>query len=154
MRIHILAVGGLKAPALDGLVDHYLQRARATGRGIGLRDVRQVEVASGGGSDAEADRLVAKCPRGALCVLMDEHGESLTSTTLADWIGGLRDAGTGDLCFLIGGAAGHGAAARQAARRVLAFGAQTWPHRLVRVMLAEQVYRATSLLAGTPYHRA
>ncbi len=149
-----MAVGTAKAPALDDLVDDYLRRARATGRGVGLRDIRQVAVASGGDAGAEADRLVAKLPRGATCALLDERGDALTSPAFADWIGGLRDAGTGDLCFLIGGAAGHGAAARAVAQRALAFGTQTWPHRLVRVMLAEQIYRAASLLAGTPYHKA
>jgi len=85
---------------------------------------------------------------------LDEAGENITSTELARRFAAWRDEGQRDLVFLIGGAEGFSADVRRAAPKSLAFGAQTWPHRLVRAMLAEQVYRAFTILAGTPYHKA
>ena len=85
---------------------------------------------------------------------LDEFGEAHTSVKFANKIARLRDTGTGDLCFLIGGAEGYGEAVRSAYPDRLALGPQTWPHRLVKAMITEQLYRAVSLLAGLPYHKA
>lgn len=154
MHVHIIAVGPLKRGPERDLVDDYLSRFERTGRQIGLRSISEQEVASGGGREAEAQRLIAHCPPGAVITALDERGKAEGSEGLARWMGDLRDRGTSDLAFLIGGAEGHGAAIREAAQSRMAFGPQTWPHKLVRVMLAEQVYRAATLLAGTPYHKA
>ena len=113
-----------------------------------------LEVASGGGLDAEAVRILEKIPHGARILRLDEFGPVMGSADFARKLGQWRDQGTPDLVFLIGGAEGYGEAVKQSAPDTLAFGPQTWPHRLVRVMLAEQVYRAASILAGTPYHKA
>ena len=78
----------------------------------------------------------------------------MTSDAFATWLGRERDAGQREIVLAIGGADGHGAAVRSRADRLLAFGAMTWPHQLVRILLAEQVYRATTILSGHPYHRA
>ena len=154
MKLHILAIGQVRKGPERDLVDDYIARFERTGRQIGFRGLVEHEIASGGGEDADAERLLSRCPDGARIVLLDERGKAWGSEDFAGWLGELRDAGERDLCFLIGGAAGHGRAVREAARDRLAFGPQTWPHKLVRVMLAEQVYRAATLLAGTPYHKA
>ena len=87
-------------------------------------------------------------------VLLDERGKAMASEAFAALLGQWRDDGVRDTIFLIGGAEGYSQEVRRAVPRTLAFGAQTWPHRLVRPMLAEQVYRAMTILAGTPYHKA
>ena len=103
---------------------------------------------------AEADLLLASVPAGAVVAALDERGRDLTSPEFARRLEGWRDQGHRGAAFLIGGADGLDERARAAAGLHLAFGRQTWPHRLVRVMLAEQLYRATTILAGHPYHRA
>ena len=87
-------------------------------------------------------------------VLLDEHGTELSSEDFAALLGRWRDDGVREARFLIGAADGHGAAARERADLLLGFGAMTWPHLLVRAMLTEQLWRATSILAGHPYHRS
>lgn len=101
----------------------------------------------------EAELLLAAVPPGALVVALDERGKSLTSTAFATQIGRWRDDGAADLAFLIGGADGHGDAVRERAALLLSLGALTWPHMLVRAMLAEQLWRGFSILSGHPYHR-
>ena len=154
MRLTFLVVGKMKSGPERDLVDEYLKRARPVARGLGFRGIEEIEVASGGGLDAEAARILEKIPAGARVLRLDEFGPSMGSADFADKLAAWRDQGTPDLVFLIGGAEGYGEAVRQTAADTLAFGPQTWPHRFVRAMLAEQVYRAMSILAGTPYHKA
>jgi 23S rRNA (pseudouridine1915-N3)-methyltransferase len=92
-------------------------------------------------------------PEGSYLIACDEHGEQPTSRKFSEKVAALRDAGEKRLVLVIGGADGLSPAVLAAARSKLAFGPQTWPHALARVMLAEQVYRAVTLLAGSPYHR-
>ena len=87
-------------------------------------------------------------------ILLDERGDNTSSEALADLLGGWRDNGVRETRFLIGAADGHSRADRDGADRLLAFGHATWPHLLARAMLLEQLFRATSILAGHPYHRA
>ena len=103
---------------------------------------------------AEAELLLAAVPAGSALAVLDERGRDLTSPELAHRLGVWRDQGHRTAAFLIGGADGLDERVRAAAGLQLAFGRQTWPHRLVRAMLAEQLYRATTILAGHPYHRA
>ncbi|MEM8616285.1 MAG: 23S rRNA (pseudouridine(1915)-N(3))-methyltransferase RlmH [Pseudomonadota bacterium] len=154
MHISVICVGKSKSGPEKTLVDDYVTRFERAGPGIGLRSLKIVEVADGGGLDTEAERLLAKIPRGGRVLRLDEYGPQWTSTAFADKLGSWRDAGTPQLSFLIGGAAGYGSSVREAYPQSLAFGPQTWPHRLVRAMLCEQLYRAVSLLAGLPYHKA
>ena len=154
MRITLLCVGKLKSGPERDLVDDYLGRAQRLAPGLGLRGILEVEVTDGGGRDREATNLLGKLPKGGMAVRLDEHGPAWSSTELSNRIAVWRDQGVSDLTFLIGGAEGYGASVIDAVPQTLAFGPQTWPHRLVRVMLAEQVYRAATLLAGTPYHKA
>ena len=154
MRLIFLVVGKMKSGPERELVDEYLKRARPVARGLGFRGIEEIEVASGGGLDAEAGRILDKIPSGARVLRLDEFGPAIGSSDFAGKLASWRDQGVPDLVFLIGGAEGYGEAVRKAASDTLAFGPQTWPHRFVRAMLAEQVYRAMSILAGMPYHKA
>ena len=102
----------------------------------------------------EAERLAAQLPDGAHVVLLDAKGKGMTSEDFAEMLGSLRDAGTTDLVFVIGGPDGLKPLPGKKAGRSLAFGPQTWPHLLARALLLEQIYRAMTILAGHPYHRA
>jgi 23S rRNA (pseudouridine1915-N3)-methyltransferase len=102
----------------------------------------------------EAERLARRVPDGAHIILLDAKGKGMTSEDFAEMLGALRDAGTKDLAFVIGGPDGLAPLPGKRAGRSLAFGPQTWPHMLVRAMLSEQIYRALTILAGHPYHRA
>ncbi len=154
MRITLLAVGKLKASPERDLVDDYMKRANAAGRALGFRQVSEYEVAGGGGLMQEGARLIERVPKGALAVRLDEGGDNITSEAFAARLAHWRDGGTADAVLMIGGAEGYDEAVRAAFAPSIAFGVQTWPHRLVRVMLAEQIYRAMTILAGTPYHKA
>jgi 23S rRNA (pseudouridine1915-N3)-methyltransferase len=156
MRLHLCAVGRLRAGPERALVDDYLKRFERTGRPLGLGPVAEHEVEDkrGGGMDGEAALLARAAPAGAIRVVLDERGAALDSPAFARRLAAWRDDGAGDLAFLIGGADGLAPDLRESADFALSLGAMVWPHLLVRVMLAEQLYRAASILAGTPYHRA
>jgi 23S rRNA (pseudouridine1915-N3)-methyltransferase len=154
MRLQIVGVGRLKDGPERSLTDDYIGRTLPLARQLGFRGLEEHEVASGGGLEAEGTRLLARIADGATCLRLDEAGDNLTSSELARRLAAWRDDGVRDTIFLIGGAEGYSQEVRRAVPRTLAFGAQTWPHRLVRAMLAEQVYRAMTILAGTPYHKA
>ena len=154
MHIKLISVGKLKSGPEKALVDDYVSRFNKAGPSIGLRSLTLVDLASGGGLDAEGERLLNAVPSGGPVIRMDEHGPQLSSVQIAKKIERLRDDGTGELCILIGGAEGYSHAVRQAFPEQLALGPQTWPHRLLKVMISEQLYRAVSLLSGSPYHKA
>ncbi|MCC6736780.1 MAG: 23S rRNA (pseudouridine(1915)-N(3))-methyltransferase RlmH [Bauldia sp.] len=159
MRLLVAAVGRLKPDAERTLVERYADRAARAGAGLGLsfaiREVGESRAARAADRQREeAAALRGIVPAGAVIFALDEGGDVLTSEAFAKRIARIRDDGTADLAFLIGGADGlHGDLVREA-RQTIAFGAMTWPHQLVRAMLAEQVYRAITILAGHPYHRA
>ena len=150
-----MAVGrlGSRVPEAQ-LVADYLNRASATGRALGLGPAELVEVeARKPGKAAEAEAISAALDPSARLVACDEHGEAWTSRGLAQRLGAWRDGGDRRVAFVLGGADGLDGPLLARAGARLAFGPQTWPHALARVMLAEQVYRATTILAGSPYHR-
>jgi 23S rRNA (pseudouridine1915-N3)-methyltransferase len=155
MRVHILAVGRLKTGPEAALLADYLNRFDRTGRPLGLGPARLVEIVDrkGGGPAAEAALLAAAVPPGAMLVALDERGEQPDSPGFADLLRRTADSGHRDLAFAIGGADGLDPGFRAKADRLLSLGRMVWPHLLARVMLAEQLYRAASILAGTPYHR-
>lgn len=155
MRMHICAVGRLRTGPERALVDDYLTRLQRSGRALGLGPIQEHEVEDrkGGGMAAEAALLERAIPSGALICTLDERGSLMTSPDFATKLGEWRDMGRGDLAFVIGGADGILPALRDRADASLSFGKMVWPHMLVRVMLAEQLYRAASILAGSPYHR-
>jgi 23S rRNA (pseudouridine1915-N3)-methyltransferase len=155
MRVHLCVVGRLRKGPEKALIDDYLTRFDRTGRSLGLGPAQLVEVEDkrGGGMAAEADLLRRAIPAGAVICCLDERGEVMASPAFATRLAGLRDQGRGDMAFVIGGADGIDPGLRAEADMALSFGAMVWPHMLVRVMLAEQLYRAASILAGSPYHR-
>ena len=156
MDLTILAVGRLRGGPEAALITDYLGRIDKTGRPLSLGPARVIEVEDkrGRGPDAEAELLLNALPDGAALVAMDERGKTLSSPQLAAQIARWRDEGRRACCFAIGGADGHGAALRARADLKLSFGPMVWPHMLARAMLSEQLFRATAILAGTPYHRA
>jgi len=155
MRLHLCAVGRLRAGPERALVDDYLSRTDRTGRPLGLGPVteHEVEDRKGGGMSAEGLLLAKVVPDGAALCVLDERGKTLSSPEFAQTLAGWRDAGRQDAAFVIGGADGVDPALRQRADLAISFGRMVWPHMLVRVMLAEQLYRATTILSGSPYHR-
>lgn len=146
--ITILTVGKNKDQALQGLIDEYLKRLKG--------DVTITEIAPPNCSDAErkireAELLRAAIPPKSIVIALDERGKTMNSPAFAAKLEQLQQQGR--LVFLIGGADGLDQSLRDAAQLTLCFGAMTWPHMLVRLMLVEQLYRAATISAGHPYHR-
>jgi 23S rRNA (pseudouridine1915-N3)-methyltransferase len=158
MRIIVAAIGKLKRGPERELADRYRERAEKSGRGIGLRTVEIVEIAESRARDAqrrmleESIALANIIPKDAATVLLDPRGEPVDSNAFAKRISGWND-GARDAAFVIGGPDGLAPTLSDEADLRLAFGALTWPHQLVRIMLLEQIYRATTILSGHPYHR-
>lgn len=151
MRVHVVAVGRAKRGPEKALFDAYSERIRWP---FQLHEVEEKRPLSGPELKArEADLLLAAVPDGAVVVALDERGKALGSEELAGRVGQWRDEGRGDLVFVVGGADGLDERVRARADLLLCFGKLTWPHMLVRGMLAEQVYRCQQILAGHPYHR-
>lgn len=155
MRVSICAVGRLRAGPQKEMIDDYLARFERTGRpqGFGPAKVIEVEDRRGGGIPAEAALVRRALPQGALICVLDERGKCLDSPRFAQRLAGWRDQGRTDLALIIGGADGIDPTLCEQADFNLSLGAMVWPHMLVRVMLAEQLYRAATILAGGPYHR-
>ena len=155
MRLHICAVGRLRAGPERDLINDYTTRFDRTGRPLGLGPLteHEVEDRKGGGMTTEADLLARAVPAGALLAVLDERGRVISSPQFADHLAKWRDDGQQDVAFVIGGADGIATALRDRADFALGFGHMVWPHLLVRVMLAEQLYRAATILGGGPYHR-
>lgn len=155
MRVHICVVGRLRAGPEKELIDDYLKRFDRTGRALGLgpAQILEVEDKKNGGMAAEAALLRRVIPDGSLICVLDERGRVEPSPDFANRLGGWRDQGRSDIAFVIGGADGIAKELRNDADHALSFGKMVWPHMLVRVMLAEQLYRAASILSGGPYHR-
>ncbi|MGR3805886.1 23S rRNA (pseudouridine(1915)-N(3))-methyltransferase RlmH [Marinibacterium profundimaris] len=155
MRVRICAVGRMRAGPEKTLVDDYLTRFSRTGRALGLgpAELSEVEDKKGGGSPAEALLLRKALPPGAAVCCLDERGKVLGSPVFADRLAEYRDQGRSEIAFVIGGADGIAPDLVAEADMVLSFGKMVWPHMLARVMLSEQLYRAATILAGSPYHR-
>ena len=156
MRVRIIAVGQAKHGPEATLITDYLTRFDRTGRAIGLgpATVTEVEDRKGQGQAAEAQLLLSALPDGATVVALDERGKTMNSPRFAEMLGRYRDDGARDCVFVIGGADGLTEPVRARANMLLSFGTMVWPHMLARVMLAEQLYRAATILTGGPYHRA
>jgi 23S rRNA (pseudouridine1915-N3)-methyltransferase len=156
MRVHICAIGRIKAGEPErALIDDYVSRFNRTGRPLGLGPLVETELddRKGGGMAVEADLLARAIPAGAFLVVLDERGTQMTSPEFAIDLARWRDVGRQDLALVIGGANGIAPSLRDRADSAISFGRMVWPHRLVRVMLAEQLYRAATILGGGPYHR-
>jgi len=159
MRIAILAAGLARGTPHNALVEEYLTRARGIGRQHGVNALVVEEVAVSKLREArariveEGEKLAARVPPGAHVIALDAGGKGMTSEAFAEMLAAMRDAGARDLVFLIGGPDGLDPGPGIKPGRKLAFGPQTWPHLMVRAMLAEQIYRALTILGNHPYHR-
>ena len=160
MRLALLAVGRLKAGPERDLVERYISRLAAGARAAGLTGVDFCEIDESRARRAEdrkaeeARGIRAALPAGALAIALDERGAAMTSEAFAARIGKARDAGAPAAALIIGGPDGLDPDFRTSCAAIIAFGAMTWPHQLVRVLAAEQLYRAMTILTGHPYHRA
>lgn len=160
MRIVLTSIGRLKAGPERDLCGRYIDRAAQGARSVGLTGVEMREFDESRArrpedrKTDEARLILQSIPPGARLVLLDERGKSMGSEAFASDVGRARDDGCGIYALVIGGADGLDQALRAQAALVLAFGAMTWPHQLVRIMAAEQIYRAITILAGHPYHRS
>jgi 23S rRNA (pseudouridine1915-N3)-methyltransferase len=158
MRIVVAAVGRLKRGPESDLAERYRERAVKSGRGIGLRSLEIVEIAESRAREPqrrmleESIALANVIPKDAATVLLDPRGETIDSNAFTKRLRGWNDGGR-DVAFVIGGPDGLAPTLSDQADLHLAFGALTWPHQLVRIMLLEQIYRATTILSGHPYHR-
>ena len=159
MRITVIAVGrAQKGPERD-LIDRYVERIGQISPSLGIKlSVRELPQSRlGRAADRMADEARAietAIPAGARCVVLDEGGKSLSSTDLADRLRQWRDDGVADAVFIVGGPDGLALELTERADLALAFGKMSWPHQMVRAMLAEQLYRAMTIISGHPYHRA
>lgn len=160
MRFVIGAVGRLKSGPERELFERYVERVLRAGRVHGLGPIDLVEIPEDRSGNAEVRKLqegrslLERCGSSDLLYALDERGESLNSDGFADQLRVARDDGLSKVAFLIGGADGHGEDVRRAAGRLISFGQMTLPHGLVRVVLAEQIYRALTIISKHPYHRA
>lgn len=151
MEVHLIAVGRARRGPEQALFEHYTKRLRHPFKLIEVEEKRPLSGAEL--QQREASLLLSAIPDGAAVIALDERGKHLDSPafaqTLADW----RDRGARSMAFLIGGADGLTDAVRTRADLILCLGKMTWPHMLVRGLVAEQLYRAQQISAGHPYHR-
>jgi 23S rRNA (pseudouridine1915-N3)-methyltransferase len=160
MRLVVIAIGRLKQGPERQLAERYRERFDDIGRKLGFRGLEIHEIAESRARDAatriaeEAAAISAAIPEKSVVVALDERGDNIDSAALAGHLGRWRDQSVANNVLLIGGADGLSPELRRKAKLSIAFGAATWPHQMVRVMLLEQLYRAATILAGHPYHRA
>ncbi len=160
MRLIVAAIGRLKAGPERELAERFRDRVAKAGRAVGLRDIEIIEIRESKAADTarrvleESIALANIIPERAVVVALDEIGENLDSGSFTGVLRSWRDAGRPAAVFCIGGADGLSEDVRRRADLKLAFGAATGPHQRVRIMLLEQLYRAVTILAGHPYHRA
>ncbi len=152
MRVVVAAVGRCKAGPEKALFEHYARRITFPFELKEVEEKRPLKLPKL--LRREAELLLAQVPDGAKLLALDRSGREMSSEALAEALGTWRDDGVRDVVFAVGGADGLDPVVRERADHVVSLGAMTWPHLLVRGMLAEQIYRAQCILAGHPYHRA
>jgi 23S rRNA (pseudouridine1915-N3)-methyltransferase len=159
MQLSLHCVGKLKSAAEKDLAADYLERTNQLSRRAGFHGLAIHEILESRSSLSaermadEAARLAGGIHAGAMLVVFDGRGQSLSTEAFTTLIKQQADSGTPVMAFAIGGPDGHGDAIRQRAQKSVALGAMTWPHRLVRVMVLEQIYRAVTIMVKHPYHR-
>ena len=155
MKITLRAAGLIKSGPEREMIDDYLRRANGLGRGLGIPSVTESAIDLRGAKTRkdETEALCGGYPATDIFIALDERGKSMTSRKIAQQFAAWRDDGRKSVVITIGGADGFEQSALPAGTVKWSFGTQTWPHKLVRVMLAEQIYRALTIMAGTPYHR-
>jgi len=159
MQISLIAVGRMKKGPEQELCQRYCDRFAKIGASVGLTFTGVKEIAESQASTAEQRRqqegsqLQENRSTNTGLILLDERGKDLSSSQLANWIGQRRDDGVKALLFALGGPDGHAQQLHSQTDLLLSFGRATWPHQLARILLAEQLYRAATILSGHPYHR-
>lgn len=160
MRLVVVSIGRLKQGPEQELAERYRKRFDDIGRKLGFRGLEIREIPESRARDAatriaeEAAAISTIVPEKAVLVALDERGDNLDSASFARQLGRWRDEAVAQAIFVIGGADGLSPDLRRKAKLGIAFGSATWPHQMVRVMLLEQIYRAATILAAHPYHRA
>jgi len=160
MRLIVISIGRLKQGPERELSERYRERFDDIGRKLGFRGLEINEIPESRARDAatrineEAAAISAAIPAKSVLVALDERGNNIDSAAFARHLGHWRDQQATNTIFIIGGADGLSPELRGKAKLTMAFGSATWPHQMVRIMLLEQVYRAATILAGHPYHRA
>jgi 23S rRNA (pseudouridine1915-N3)-methyltransferase len=160
MRLVVISIGRLKQGPERELAERYRERFDDIGRKLGFRGLSIQEIPESRARDSatrigeEAAAILAAVPAKSALVALDERGDNIDSAAFAQHLGRWRDEQISDTIFAIGGADGLSPDLRRKAKLSIAFGSATWPHQMVRVMLLEQIYRAATILAGHPYHRA
>jgi 23S rRNA (pseudouridine1915-N3)-methyltransferase len=160
MRIVVAAVGRMKQGPERELAERYRKRAADAGRSAGVSAFDVIEIKESRAGDAarrmleESIAIANIIPDGGAIVILDERGESMSSSSFAGRLQGWRSQDRPAVVFIIGGHDGLAPSLREKSNLAIAFGAATWPHQLVRIMLLEQLYRAVTILAGHPYHRS
>ncbi|WP_407160738.1 23S rRNA (pseudouridine(1915)-N(3))-methyltransferase RlmH [Bradyrhizobium sp. STM 3557] len=160
MRVIVVAVGRLKQGPERELAERYRERFDDIGRKLGFRSIDIHEIPESRARDTatriaeEAAAITAAIPEKSVLVTLDERGQNIDSAAFAGHLGRWRDESVTNAVFVIGGADGLSPELQRKAKLKVAFGAATWPHQIVRVLLLEQLYRAATILAGHPYHRA
>ena len=150
MQLFIVAVGKSRGSAEHRLAENWMERIPEGGS---INEIESKLPAGAKRTDDEGIRLLRAVPPSSALAILDPRGKDHSSEDLAALIGAWRDIGYGSAAFAIGGADGHAACIRKKALRTISFGRAIWPHLLCRAMLAEQLYRASMILAGHPYHR-
>jgi len=159
MRFTLFCIGRMKSGADKDLFDRYMDRARKTGRGLGVTEITLHEMPESRAQrphdrkSDEARGILAARAGGARLVVLDENGRNISSPAFSEALEAWKDEGVPEVVFAIGGADGHGQEVLSRADLKLAFGAMTWPHQIARILLAEQIYRAMTIQSGHPYHR-
>ncbi len=159
MKLHLAAIGRLKTGPEKQLADDYAIRIKATGRKAGISSLKisdwpESQKPSAAGRLADESQLLwSAIPDGAHVVALDERGKSMASEAFATHLRKIQERGAHDLVFILGGPDGHAPATRTKVNELLALGPMTWPHRLARIMLLEQIYRSVTILLNHPYHR-
>ena len=160
MRLQVVGIGRLKAGPEKTLAEEYQTRLEGLGRKAGITKLTVTDFAESQSQTAsqrqneEAKLLASALAPKAFTLVLDERGKSMTSEAFSTLLQRHLDQGTQDLAFLIGGPDGHSPETRKTAGQLLSLGEMTWPHRLVRVMLLEQIYRAVTIVVNHPYHRS
>jgi len=159
MRIKIAAIGKLKAGPERELFSRYIERSRNCGVQIGISQISVREFPESKADNAnqrkefEAKQLISCVINGGKVIALDENGRDLTSSQFSLFLASQRDNGLNELVMVMGGADGLGDELLKSASATIRLGAMTWPHQIARILLAEQIYRATTILSGHPYHR-
>jgi 23S rRNA (pseudouridine1915-N3)-methyltransferase len=159
VRVVVAAIGRLKQGPERVLAAHYRQRAADAGRALGVRDIEIIEVKESRARELgkrvieESIALASLIPERAVIIVLDARGQNLSSILLTNHLKHWRDERRPEVVFVIGGPDGLAQTLHDRANLCLSFGAATWPHQLVRIMLLEQIYRAMTIWSGHPYHR-